>query len=67
MDAVCCTFYHIYKCDKGSNLVNDILEQFDFHPLSITLLPTVTHKNEWGTDRLKREWGKRRTSVLKTP
>ena len=30
------TFYRIYGNDNGSDLVNNILKQLDFHPLSIT-------------------------------
>jgi len=66
MDAARSAFYQIYKCDKGSGLVDDILAQLDFHPLSITLLATVGHQNKWRMDRVKREWEKRRTSVLQT-
>ena len=66
MEAARDTFYRIYKNGKWSNLVDSILEQLDFHALSITLLATVGHHNKWDTGRLSKEWDAQRTDMLRT-
>jgi tetratricopeptide (TPR) repeat protein len=66
MEAACDIFYGI--CDDGgrSDVITNLLQQLDFHALSIKLLATTASHNVWDYGRLVQEWNARRTQVLHT-
>ena len=60
------TFRRIYNNGKQLDLLNRVLEQLDFHPLSVTLLATVVRQNGWDNNQLAREWEQHRMGILRT-
>ena len=66
MESACNIFYGIYNDSERSEIVRDLIQQLDFHALSITLLATTAAHNTWNKDRLAKEWGVHRARLLRT-
>ena len=66
MESACDIFYDIYNNIGRSDMIRDLIQQLDFHALSITLLATTAAQNMWDNNRLAKEWGVRRAQVLRT-
>ena len=66
IESACDIFYGIYPQNGQSNIVNDIVQRLEFHPLSITLLATTASYNAWDYNRLASEWDTHRAQVLRT-
>ena len=64
--AACDIFYSIYDNCIQSDVISNLLEQLDFHALSITLLATTASHNMWDHNRLTKEWDTCHTQVLQT-
>ena len=64
--SACDIFYSIYDSCGQSEVISDLVEQLDFHALSITLLATTASHNLWDYDRLAKEWDVQRAQVLQT-
>ena len=66
IEAACDIFYGIYSDGGRSSVVNNVLQDLDFHALSTILLATTAVQNAWDYDRLASEWNAQRTLVLHT-
>ena len=66
MESASDIFYRIHDNGGRSDIVNNLLQQLDFHALSITLLATTASHNVWDYNRLAEEWNTHRVEVLQT-
>ena len=66
MGAATDIFYSVYHHGGRSEVISDLVEQLDFHALSITLLATTASDNTWDFNRLSKEWDMKRSDVLQT-
>jgi hypothetical protein len=56
----------MYDGGGRSRVVGNLIQQLDFHALSIALLATTASQNMWDYGRLAQKWDAGRTRVLRT-
>ena len=66
MESACDIFYGIYNNIERSSIVRELIQQLDFHTLSVTLLATTAAQNMWDHNRLAKEWGMHHVQILRT-
>lgn len=59
-------FYNIWTNQQRTQGIDSILQELDYHPLSMVILATVATQNRWDRPRLLREWEQNRTTLLRT-
>ena len=57
-------FYSLCHLTR-SPVIDNLLADLDFHPLSIDLLSRATFENYWDESKLVREWNDNQTSIMK--
>ena len=66
MESACDVFYGTYENSGRSDIIRELIQQLDFHTLSITLLATTAAHSMWDHNRLAKEWAVHRARVLRT-
>jgi len=59
-------FYSIHDDGGQSGIIDNLLQQLDFHALSVTLLAAAASHNSWNYDELAKEWEMQHGQILRT-
>ncbi|KAH7902753.1 hypothetical protein BJ138DRAFT_282723, partial [Hygrophoropsis aurantiaca] len=57
-------FTHIYHANGPPAIIDKLLSDLDFHPLSINILAHVARGNQWTLEELMRSWEGQHTHLL---
>ncbi|KAH7907620.1 hypothetical protein BJ138DRAFT_460116 [Hygrophoropsis aurantiaca] len=57
-------FTHTYHTNGSPAIIDKLLSDLDFHPLSINILAHVARENQWTLEELMRSWEGQQTRLL---